>query len=161
MRHLVAALTLGVAASAQAQTAAQLATIRSRYAVVEREAPTLACRSFDVAAEAAEGSRVTVCGRGTQARRIVAQHLGERGRQTMTYYLWDDPEPFFVLVVRETYGQPSGHVTERLEDRYYFVDGRLVQWIGTDGRPRSTNTSVARNDARNLRADVARYRRLR
>ncbi|MCH2042847.1 MAG: hypothetical protein MK212_01810 [Saprospiraceae bacterium] len=90
-----------------------------------------------------EGADVKCYYDGNQLRRVYITYYGEMGKAVNDYYIWND-EVFFVYRADYQYNSPITAVGEEgieafdenkttvSENRYYFDDGKLIQWIDED-----------------------------
>ena len=123
--------------------------IREHYATIERELPGYRCRVLELQGFSLEGGELRACYAGGQLRKLTAVHYGETFRSEEQFFFWDR-QVEFVFRVHVTYAIPFPHaagVRERAEDRFYFVDGRLVRWLGPGRAPRSGAAPDARGEA--------------
>ena len=96
------------------------------------------CRQVkrDLSGESAEGGELTGYFKETSLRKLSAQFYGESGKALEEYYFWED-QLFFALRTESHYTMPlSGVVKIKTEERFYFDDGRLIQWLGPDKKPK-------------------------
>ena len=78
------------------------------------------------------------------------KHYGESGRASEEYFVWDQ-QLEFVFRRDEQYTRPmSGVVREAREQRFYFVDGQLVRWLGVGNVPQAVDRPAARQQAAQL-----------
>lgn len=122
---------------------------RALYARVNREHAGYRRVERSVLGLSAEGASLVGLYRGRELRKLEVTYYGEMGRTTEECYL-DAGRPVFIFRVDERYDRPFGRVARRLEDRFYFADGRLVRWIDPAGRrvpPGSAAFGEAERDA--------------
>ncbi len=126
----LAALLLLAAASPLGAQPAAIATIRERWAAIERELPTDSVVRRDVLDASAEGGTVDAYYRRGELRKLSLEILGETGKSRRQVWFWGG-RPFFVLAQDHRYDRPlSGRVVSTTTERFYLVDGgRLVRWL--------------------------------
>lgn len=137
-----------------------IATIRARYAEIEREVPSYRTVRRDVMDESLEGGYLDAYYRGAELRKITVMHYGETGSASTEYYFWGE-RLFFVYRQDHTYDEPlSGRIARTETDRLYFEDdGRLVRWL-RDGRAAAVTSPEAAEMARDAHDAVHRYAQL-
>jgi len=129
----VAFVVLG-SALAYAQTTDPIETIRQHYAAINRSAPTYRKVKKDLSGFSAEGGQLLAYFHGPTVMKIAATYFGEMGKTSEDFYYWDG-KLIFVLRSEATYDKPlSGKVVKRVEDRFYFNNGKLIRWIGGDAK---------------------------
>lgn len=68
---------------------------------------------------------------GTELRKIIAIVPGEDGGGHEEFYL-ENGKPLFVYRQYESGSIDSAKLRKKVEDRFYFKDGKMFRWIGTD-----------------------------
>jgi hypothetical protein len=130
--------------------------IRQRYAEVERELKQCRQVKRDLPGESAEGGELTGYFKEASLRKLTAQFYGESGKALEEYYFWDG-QLFFILRTESRYTKPlSGIVKKKTEERFYFDDGRLIQWLGADKKPMAIG-SEAQERGRELLTQAAKF----
>lgn len=113
----------------------KIKAIRQRYAKVERELKQCRQVKRELSGESAEGGELTGYFQRDSLRKLVGQFYGETGQAREEYYFWDG-QLFFVLRTESRYTKPlSGVVKNKTEERFYFDEGTLIQWLGPDRKP--------------------------
>lgn len=131
---------------------AAIGRIRQRYAEIQRGLPRYRCRTLSLDGFSAEGGELQACYDGAALRKLTARYFGESGRAEEQYFVWGDHVDF-VFRQTERYTAPlSGSVAAREEQRFYFVEGRLVRWIGSDDSAQPVTSSDAQDEATRLQA---------
>ncbi len=128
---LILLLGIGKAGMAQDSTAVWVGKIRAEYARIN----SLKMRTTkkDAEEQSTEGGEVTRYYDGNVLRKIVAVYYGESGRATCEYYFLNG-QLAFAYYVDYNYDKPlSGKVKSKEENRFYFHEHKLFQWIGPDG----------------------------
>lgn len=134
----------------------QIKAIRQRYADVERELKQCRQVKRDLPDESAEGGELTGYFKDASLRKLAAQFYGESGKALEEYYFWDG-QLFFVLRSEWRYTKPlSGVVKSKTEECFYFADGRLIQWLGVDKKPKPPGPE-AQERGRELLAQARRF----
>lgn len=134
-------------AAAADPTDAAVHRIRAHYATIERELPTYRCRTLELDGFSAEGGELQACYAGDQLRKLTARYYGESGRAEEQFFVWNQ-QLEFVFRADDTYTEPlSGRVQHRAEERFYFVDGKLVRWLGPGNVPRAVRSAEAQEAA--------------
>jgi hypothetical protein len=110
----------------------QIKAIRQRYAEVERELKECRQVKRDVFGESAEGGELIGYFKDASLRKISATFYGETGKALEEFYFSGD-RLIFALRTESRYTKPlSGVVKSKTEERFYFADGKLIQWLGSD-----------------------------
>ena len=134
-------------AAAADPTEAAVRRIRAHFATIEREVPTYRCRTLELDGFSAEGGELVACYAGDQLRKLTARYYGESGRAEEQFFVWNQ-QLEFVFRTDDTYTEPlSGRVQHRAEERSYFVDGKLVRWLGPGNVPRAVESAEAQEAA--------------
>lgn len=136
---------------------AAIGRIRQRYAGIQRDLPRYRCRTLSLDGFSAEGGELQACYDGAALRKLTARYFGESGRAEEQYFVWGDHVDF-VFRQTERYTAPlSGRVATREEQRFYFVEGKLVRWVGPDGTPQPVASSGAHDEATRLQATARKF----
>jgi hypothetical protein len=142
---LLAACASGAARPAAAQgavtatsgSASAIASIRARFAEIEREAPRLRRTKHDLQDFSLEGGELEGFYRGGELRKLRARLFGETWQGTEEYY-FSAGRLIFIHIVQNRYDEPmSGIGKRRIEHRFYFDGGRLVRLVRSQ-HPRAT-----------------------
>jgi hypothetical protein len=89
-------------------------------------------------------------------RKISATFYGETGKALLEYCFWEN-ELIFVFRVELRYTKPlSGVVKTKTEERFYFADGKLIQWLGPDKKSRAMDAEAEKRE-RELLASAKKY----
>lgn len=138
MKIQLSALYLALLACGNAH-ADEAAQTRAHYSAVNRAIPKATVVKRDLQGYSAEGGELTAYfGRGAPLK-FVAKYYGESGRATEEYYFWQG-RLFFILRTSEKYDVPigasptPGKVNSRMQERWYFKNGKLWRWIKSDGK---------------------------
>ncbi|MFL5483643.1 MAG: hypothetical protein ACJ8AK_15780 [Gemmatimonadaceae bacterium] len=160
----VALATFFVAAPSLAQTrstqpANSLASYPARYATINRELPSYRTIAVDMDAlgidrRSTDGGKLEVSCKATDTRRIVATDFGEHGSSVTTFYFWDG-SLFLVQIESQRSDQLYGPAVERSDDRLYYMNGRLVQWLDGKNAVQPITSPDARETDRAVRKDAA------
>jgi hypothetical protein len=135
----------------QADTA--ITRIRREVAAVNAGLPRCSRRTLGVFGHSTEGGEMDVYRCGGSIRHIAVEYMGETGRTSEEWYLAGE-QPFFVYSVDQRYDRPFGRIVERQEERLYLRDGRLLRWVGPEGR-RATSSAPAAARLRELREEIS------
>lgn len=120
---------------ADASIEEKIKAIRQRYAEVERELKQCRQVKRDVFGESAEGGELIGYFKDASLRKIRATFYGETGKALDEFYFSGD-QLIFVLRTESRYTKPlSGVVKSKTEERFYFAEGKLIQWLGSDKKP--------------------------
>jgi hypothetical protein len=77
--------------------------------------------------------------------------MGSIGGQTSEYY-FSNGQLCFVYIVGYRYDKPmSGHIIERIINRYYFHNRRLIRWVDEHGKSRDKSLNAEK--AKQILAD--------
>jgi hypothetical protein len=149
-------LTAAPVQAADSSVEEKVKTIRVRYAEIERGLKDCRQVKRDLPGESAEGGEMTAYFKDSSVRKLSAKFLGETGKALEEYYFWNS-ELIFVLRVESHYTKPmSGVVKTKTEDRFYFADGKLIQWLGVDKKPREMDAEAEKR-GRELLASAKKY----
>ena len=130
----LAALLILIGATAFAQPADPIETIRQHYAAINRKVPTYRKVKKELSGGSAEGGQLVAYFHGPSVMKIAATYFGETGKAFEDFYYWDG-KLIFVLRTEATYDKPlSGKVVKKVEERFYFDNDKLIRWIGGDGK---------------------------
>jgi hypothetical protein len=114
----------------------KIKSIRAKYAEIEKGLKD--CREVkrDLPGESTEGGELKAYFKERTLEKLSATFFGETGKALVEYYFWEN-QLIFVLRVESHYTKPmSGVVKIKTEERFYFADGKLIQWLGADKKPR-------------------------
>ena len=144
LSFLLAALLFGNVSSAKSQSAA---TIRARYAAIERQIPQYRVVKRELEGYSLEGGELTAYSQRGEIKKLVARHYGESGRSTEEFYFWKN-QLFFVLISNRSYEFPiasaktTGRET-RTQQRFYFRNGKLTRWVDENKQSPSVSSPEA------------------
>ena len=125
----------GQASGNNQQEKEAVASIRERYAAVNKNLAKYRVVKKELSGFSTEGGELVAYFEGASVVKIAATHMGETGRSLEEFY-YRGGELVFVFHRRETYDAPmSGKVSKTAEERFYFAGGRLIRWL--DGRGRA------------------------
>lgn len=117
---------------AQDSTSVLIGKIRAEYQKINSE--KLRKVFAEPKNESSEGGEVYRYYSGNKLRKIVTDYKGAIGGQTNEYY-FSGGQLCFAFTVGYQYDKPmSGHIVERIENRYYFHNGQLIRWIDEHGK---------------------------
>lgn len=166
IRFVALAVTFGIALTANGQTAPgrpmnPLATYPQRYALINREIP--AYRTIEVDMESlgidrrsTDGGKVEASCNASETRRIVATDFGEHGSTVTSFYFWNNAL-FFVQILSQRSNDLYGPAVEKSDDRLYYLDGRLVNWLDGSNSPMAFNTREARQTDQFIRTEASTF----
>lgn len=126
-----------------AQSDAQIASIRAKYASINKRAARYKKVKKQLSGFSLEGGELVAYLNGPSIVKLVANHYGEMGR-TLEEYYYSNGKVIFVFEKTYHYNKPMGKVVRTSENRYYFNDNQLIRWIADDAR------QVAASDANYL-----------
>ena len=113
----------------------KIKVIRGRYAEIESSLKNCRQVKRDLPGESTEGGELTAYLKDSSVRKLSAKFFGESGKALEEYYFWEN-QLFFVLRVDSAYTKPmSGVVKNKTEERFYFADGKLIQWLDAEKKP--------------------------
>lgn len=115
----------------------KIKSIRTKYDQIEKGLKSCRQVKRKLPSESAEGGELIAYFKDRSVEKLSATFLGESGKALEEYYFWNS-ELIFVLRVESRYTKPmSGVVQTKTEERFYFADGKLIQWLGADKKPRA------------------------
>ena len=159
--HLAAGLSLlaifaGRMEGADASVEPKIKEIRQRYAELERDLKQCRQVKRDLPGESTEGGELIGYFKDSSLRKIAATFYGETGKALVEYYFWDG-RLFFVLRAESRYTAPmSGKVKSKTEERFYFDDEKLIQWLDAKKKPVAL-TEQAEQRSRELLVQARKY----
>lgn len=117
-----------------AQTAAEIATIRRSYSLINRKQTRYKRIKKSLEGFSTEGGELVGYLDGKAIVKLIATFYGESGKALEEYY-YHDGQLIFVYRKQSAYDKPlSGRVVSFAEQRLYFSGGRLLRWIDEKGR---------------------------
>ena len=130
--------------------------IRAQYTKIEKGLKDCRQVKRDLPDESTEGGELTAYFKDRAVEKLSAKVFGEMGKAVEEYYFWNS-ELIFVFRVESRYTKPlSGVVKTKTEERFYFADGKMVQWLGADKKPRIIDTEAEKRGGE-LLASAKRY----
>jgi hypothetical protein len=115
---------------------------RIHYDRVNRELKSYRRVERDLPGYSTEGGKLTGYFAPSSPRRLVARYFGESGRSSVEYNFWNN-RLFFVLHTELRYDKPFGKVVQKTQNRYYFNNGKLIEWdTQSGGEHQSSGTPV-------------------
>ena len=115
------------------QTDNAVESIRQHYASINQNAPRYRRVKKNLAGYSAEGGEMVAYLHGPSVMKIVATFFGETGRATEEYYFWNG-QLIFILSTDNRYDKPFGKVVRKIENRFYFKDGKMIRWLDENGK---------------------------
>jgi hypothetical protein len=136
----ISVLALCVYGNATARNAAQtpqtdnaIESIRQHYASINQNAPRYRRVKKNFAGYSAEGGELAAYFHGPSVMKMVATFFGETGRAVEEYYFWNG-QLIFVFQTDNRYDKPFGRVVRKIENRFYFKDGKMIRWLDENGK---------------------------
>lgn len=115
-------------------TADTVATIRSRYAAINKSLTRYKKVKKELSGYSDGGGTLDAYLDGKSVKKIVATHLGEAGKAVDEFYYWDG-RLIFVFRKESRYDNPSSaKIVSTREDRFYFDNDQLIRWISEKGK---------------------------
>ena len=102
-------------------------SIRQHYASINQNAPRYRRVKKNLAGYSAEGGEVVAYFHGPTVMKMAATFFGETGRAVEEYYFWNG-QLIFVFQTDNRYDKPFGKVVRKIENRFYFKDGKMIRW---------------------------------
>jgi len=129
-----------------------IAQIRSEYAAINRQAASLNRQVVSLNDRSSEGGEVTIYRNKNGAVRLVREVvMGETGKVQREYY-YEANVPFFVFEVTTRYNAPiylpqfNPSLSEKSEERYYFLHGKMVRWLHGKESIKSVDPTFAKKE---------------
>jgi hypothetical protein len=117
------------------QTTRQLQSIRKQYAAINTRVGRYKKVKKELSGFSLEGGEMVAYFEGPAIMKIVATHYGESG-QTLEEYYFANEKLIFVFHKESRYSRPlSGKVVHSFENRFYFANDKLIEWLNSMGRP--------------------------
>jgi hypothetical protein len=115
-------------------------SIKQHYAQINGSVPRYKKIKKELSGFSAEGGELLAYFHGPSIMKMVATYFGESGKAAEEYYFWDG-KLIFVLRTDFRYDKPlSGKVASKTENRFYFSDDKLIQWIDENGKQVTPDT---------------------
>ena len=128
-------LALNTRAGGKPQTVDPIQSIRKQYAAINKRVGRYKKVKKELSGFSLEGGQLVAYFDGAAIVKIVATHYGEGGR-TLEEYYYSNEKLIFVFHKEYQYNRPlSGRVIHTYENRFYFANDRLIQWLNDRGRP--------------------------
>jgi hypothetical protein len=166
IRRVALSLTFGFALPANGQTPSArpinpLATYPQRYALINREIPAyrtveVDMESLGIDRRSTDGGKVEASCNASETRRIVATDFGEHGSTVTSFYFWNN-SLFFVQILSQRSDDLYGPAVEKSDDRLYYLDGKLVNWLDGSNSPMAFNTRAARQTDQFIRTEASTF----
>ena len=115
------------------QTDNAVESIRQHYASINQNAPRYRRVKKNLAGYSAEGGELVAYFHGPSVMKMVATFFGETGRAVEEYYFWNG-QLIFVFQTDNRYDKPFGKVVRKIENRFYFKDGKMIRWLDENGK---------------------------
>jgi hypothetical protein len=137
---LLAVAVNGVAANLQIvgsnpQTTRQIQSIRRQYAAINKRVGRHKKIKKELSGFSLEGGEMVAYFDGPTIVKVVATYYGETGKSLEEYYFANE-KLIFVYRKESRYNRPlSGKVVHSYENRFYFADDRLIEWLNSRSRP--------------------------
>ena len=125
--------------------------IRTVYADTNRNLPVYKVTSYDVY-QSTEGGEVSLYFNHAQLKKIKEVHFGETGKVIFEYY-FDDQGLVFIFEQIHDYNAPitqfeadedipafDPNKSRIEENRYYFCQGKMIEWLDENKRPVTPNS---------------------
>lgn len=117
------------------QTVDPIQSIRKQYAAINKRARSYRKVKKELSGFSLEGGELVASFDGPAIVKIAAIYYGESGRSLEEYY-YANERLIFVFRKEYRYEKPmSGKVVHTYENRFYFANDRLIQWLNNQGRP--------------------------
>lgn len=142
-------------------------SIKNKYrSIVSRSKHDYIETEKDLYGFSSEGADLKCYYDGNQLRRVYIIYYGEMGKAVNDYYIWND-EVFFVYRADYQYNSPIIAVEEEgieafdenkttvSENRYYFDNGKLIQWIDEDKKVRLADDADFEEEAEIWAKDIS------
>ena len=122
-------------AGGKPQSVDSIRLIRRQYAAINKRVARYRKVKKELSGFSLEGGELVAYFDGPAIVKLVANYYGESGQALEEYYFQNE-QLIFVFRKESTYNRPlSGKVVHTDEDRFYFANDRLLQWLNGSGRP--------------------------
>ena len=115
------------------QTDNAIESVRQHYASINQNAPRYRHVKKNLVGYSAEGGELVAYFHGPSVMKMVATFFGETGRAVEEYYFWNG-QLIFVFQTDNRYDKPFGKVVRKIENRFYFKDGKMIRWLDENGK---------------------------
>jgi hypothetical protein len=120
---------------ANPQTTRQIQSIRKQYAAINKRVGRYKKLKKELSGFSLEGGEMVAYFDGPTIVKVVATYYGETGKSLEEYYFTNE-KLIFVYRKESRYNRPlSGKVVHSYENRFYFANDRLIEWLNNRGRP--------------------------
>jgi hypothetical protein len=110
-------------------------SIRKQYAAINKRAARYRKVKKELSGFSLEGGELVAYFDGPAIVKIVATYYGESGRSLEEYY-YAKEKLIFVFRKEFRYDRPlSGKVVHTYENRFYFANDRLIEWLNSQSKP--------------------------
>ena len=157
---------IGHQASYGQRSAEPVARQRAAYQLIEKNLNTYhsvqaSREELNLEQRSLEGGWLQAYCDGPQVKKIFAEDDGETYTGTTSFYY--DHDSLLFVFVRNGRGHmsdssgPYPKRTEFEEERFYFADGKLIRWLGNDGKPQDITTRTSERRGADMFAEGERY----
>jgi len=108
-------------------------SIRQHYAGINQNVTRYRRVKKNLSGYSAEGGELFAYFHGPTVMKIVATFFGETGRSVEEYYFWNG-QLIFVFQTDNRYDKPFGKIVRKIENRFYFKDGKMIRWLDENGK---------------------------
>ncbi len=127
--------------------------IRQQYNIINSNLRHYSQVERDLMGYSTEGGELKAYLKDSSPRKVSVQFFGCRHQIQEEYYFWDNRLVFVYQVRLSDTGLPSRKILSRTENRFYFKQGHLVRWLGSNKKQRQITNSEGRQQERTLLHD--------
>lgn len=120
--------------------------IRRHYSEINSNLRRYSRIQRDLMNHSTEGGVLNACFAGSAPRKVVVRLYGCQHQVQKEYYFWNNRLVFVDEVKVRYESLASSKVLSRKENRFYFVQGRLVRWLGPDKKETEANLKVRQQE---------------
>lgn len=125
--------------------------IRKEYNNINSNINNFSKKTKELTGFSTEGGELDIYTKGSDVRKLTANHYGEMGKRVEEYY-YKDGKPFFIYSKTNHYDKPFGEIVESEENKFYLSDKKLIKWIDSNNEtvnPETTEFSKTQSEILN------------
>jgi len=125
--------------------------IRKEYNNINSNINNFSKKTKEITGFSTEGGELDIYTKGSDIRKLTANHFGEMGKRVEEYY-YKNSKPFFIYSITYHYDKPFGEIIESEENKFYLSDNKLFKWIDSNNEtvnPETAEFSKTQNEILN------------
>ena len=121
-------------------TEKKIELIRNEYNNINSNINNFSKKTKELTGFSTEGGELDIYTKGSNVRKLTANHYGEMGKRVEEYY-YKDGKPFFIYSKTFHYDKPFGEIVESEENKFYLSDNKLIKWIDSNNETVNSETA--------------------